>query len=91
MDVSYQISIYLAKRFQRRRFFLEIGHSETRIAYGGHVCLLTDRDKMRKFYRGSFIDASFQVSLHLAKRLQMRRFLEIEQSGTRTACGGHVC
>jgi hypothetical protein len=54
-------------------------------------CLLTDRDKMSKLNRGSFNDASFQVSLHLAKRLQMRRFLEIEQSGTRTACGGHVC
>ena len=27
----------------------------------------------------------------LAKRLQMRRFLEIDQSGTRIACGGHVC
>jgi hypothetical protein len=37
MDASYQISVHLAKRFQRRRF-LKIGQSETRIAYGGHVC-----------------------------------------------------
>jgi hypothetical protein len=36
-DVSYQILIHLAKQFQRRRF-LEINQSETRIAYGGHVC-----------------------------------------------------
>jgi hypothetical protein len=28
----YQVSVHLAKRFQRRRF-LKIGHSETRIAY----------------------------------------------------------
>jgi hypothetical protein len=33
---SYQDSVHLAKRFQRRRF-LKIGQSETKIAYGGHV------------------------------------------------------
>jgi hypothetical protein len=37
MDASYQVSVHLAKRFQRRIFF-KIGQSETRIAYGGHVC-----------------------------------------------------
>jgi hypothetical protein len=31
---SYQLSVHLDKRFQRRRF-LEIDQSETRIAYGG--------------------------------------------------------
>jgi hypothetical protein len=36
IDASYQVSVHLAKRFQRR--FLEIDQSETRIAYGGHVC-----------------------------------------------------
>ena len=35
-DASYQVSVHLAKRFQRRRF-LKIGQSETRIACGGHV------------------------------------------------------
>jgi hypothetical protein len=34
IDDSYQVSVHLAKRFQRR--FLKIGQSETRIAYGGH-------------------------------------------------------
>jgi hypothetical protein len=33
----------------------------------------------------------FQVSVHLAKRFQRRRFLKIGQSETRIACGGHVC
>ena len=37
IDVSYQASVHLAKRFQRRRF-KKIGQSETRIACGGHVC-----------------------------------------------------
>jgi hypothetical protein len=29
---------------------------------------------MKKFYRGSYIDASFQVWLHLVKQFQRRRF-----------------
>jgi hypothetical protein len=41
-------------------------------------------------YRGPSIDASYQVSVHLAKRFQRRRFLKIGQSKTRIACGGHV-
>jgi hypothetical protein len=42
--------------------------------------LLTDRDEMNNLYRGHYIDASYQVSVHLAKRFQRRRFfLEINQ------------
>jgi hypothetical protein len=37
------------------------------------------------------VDASYQVSVHMAKLFQSRRFLEIDQSETRIACGGHVC
>jgi hypothetical protein len=37
IDAFYKVSVHLAKQFQRRRF-LKIGQSETRIAYGGHVC-----------------------------------------------------
>ena len=54
-------------------------------------CLLTDRDEMSSLYRGPTIDASYQVSVHLAKRFQSRRFLKIGQSETRIAYGGHVC
>jgi hypothetical protein len=39
IDVSYQVSVDLTKRFQRRRF-KKIGQSETRIACGGLVCFL---------------------------------------------------
>jgi hypothetical protein len=53
-------------------------------------CLLTDRDEMNSLYRGPSIDASYQVSDHLAKLFQQRRFLKIDQSETRIACGGHV-
>jgi hypothetical protein len=34
---THQISINLAKQFERRRF-KEIDQPETRIAYGSHVC-----------------------------------------------------
>jgi hypothetical protein len=53
-------------------------------------CLLTDRDEKSNLYRGPVIDASYQVSVHLAKWFQ-RRFFLISQSETRIAYGGHVC
>ena len=68
VDASYQVSVHMAKQFQRRRFFLEIDQSETKIA-----CLLTDRDEMSNHQRGHSIDASYQVSVHLAEGFQRRR------------------
>jgi hypothetical protein len=53
--------------------------------------LLTDQDEISNVYRGHSIDASYQVSVDLAKRFQRRRFLKIDQSETIIACGGHVC
>jgi hypothetical protein len=40
---------------------------------------------------GSLIGASRQVSVHLAKPFQRRRFLEINQPETRIAYSSHVC
>ena len=54
-------------------------------------CLLMDRDEMSNLYREPSIDASYQVSVHLAKWFQSRNFLEIDQSETSIACVGHVC
>jgi hypothetical protein len=50
-----------------------------------------DRDEMSNLFRGRAIDTSYQVSVHLAKYFQRRRFLKIGQSETRIAYGGHVC
>jgi hypothetical protein len=50
-----------------------------------------DRDKMSNRYSGPSIDASYQVSVHLAKQFQRRRFLKINQPETRIAYGSHVC
>ena len=89
IDALYQVSVHLAMWFQRRRF-LEIDQSETRIACGGHV-FKWNWNEMRTLYRGPPIDASYQVSDHLAERFQRRKFVKISQSETRIACGGHVC
>jgi hypothetical protein len=53
--------------------------------------LLTDQEEISILYRGPSIDASYQVSVQLAKQFQGRRFLEIDPSETRIVCGGHVC
>ena len=45
-------------------------------------CLLTDLDEMSTLYKGPFIDASYQVWVHLAKWLQRRRLKKISQSET---------
>jgi hypothetical protein len=50
-----------------------------------------DRDEMSNLDRGPFIEASYHVSVHLPKLFHSRRFLEIDQSETRIAFGGHVC
>ena len=48
------------------------GHSETRIVCGG-PCLVMDHNKMCTLQRGPSIDASYQVSVHLADGFQRRR------------------
>ena len=52
---------------------------------------VNDRDKMSNPYREPSIDASNQVSVHLAKWFQRRRFLEIDQLEIRIAYGSHIC
>ena len=48
-----------------------------------------DRDELSSLYRGHPIDASHQVSVHLTKRFQRRRFFR--KSETRIVNGGHIC
>ena len=87
-DAPYQVSIHLAKRFQRRLFRNQSIRNKNGL---WRPCLLTDRDEISNIYRGPAIDASYQVSVHLAKQFQRRRFLKIGQSETRIVYGGHVC
>jgi hypothetical protein len=52
---------------------------------------ICDTAEMNNLNRGSSIYASYQVSVHLVKQFQRRRFFKINQSETRIVCGGHVC
>ena len=89
IDASYQVSVHLDERFQRRRFLRnQLIRNKNCLWW---PCLLTDQDEMSNLNRGPSIDAFYQVSVHLAKQFQSRRFLEIDQSETRISCGGHVC
>jgi hypothetical protein len=45
---------------------------------------------MSTLYKEPSRDASYHVLVHLAKRFKENFFLEINQSETRIACGGHV-
>jgi len=64
--LSTKISIHLDTRFQRRRFFRNRPIRSTNCLW--EACLLTYQDNMSYLNRGSSIDASYQVSVHLAKR-----------------------
>jgi len=71
IDASYQGLVHLVKRFQRRICFRNRPIRNKNCLW--LPCLLTDRDKMCNIYRGPSIDASYQVSVYLAKRFQRRR------------------
>ena len=71
IDASYHISVHLAKWFQRRRFFRNQPIRNKNCLW--RPCLLTERDEMSNRNRGLSIDASYQVSVHLAKQFQRRR------------------
>jgi hypothetical protein len=62
---SYQVSVHLAERFQKRRFKKNRPIKNKNCLW--RPCLLMDRDEMSKLYRGPSIDASYQVSVHLAE------------------------
>ena len=71
IDASCQVSVHLAKRFQRRKIKKNRPIRNKNCLW--RPCLLMDRDEMSKFYREPSIDASYQVSVHLAMGFQKRR------------------
>ena len=72
IGASHQISIHLAKQFQRKRF-LEIDQTETRIAYGSHVCYLPYMfpTKFLFIWLSSFREEDFQKSTNQKQALPM--------------------
>ena len=76
IDASYQVSIYLGKGFQRRRFLRNQSIRNKNCLWW--PCLFTDRDKMSNLYRGPSIYVSYQVSVHMIEGFQ-RRILKCEK------------
>ena len=70
-DASYQVSVHLAKQFQKRRFFRNQPIRNKNCLWWPY--LSTDWEEMSSLYRGPSIDAPYQVSIHLAKGFQRRR------------------
>ena len=73
----------------REEDFLEINQSETRIAFGGHVCQWIGT-KVANFIKDfpSMLPTKFRFIWPSGFRGD--NFLEINQSETRISCGGHV-
>ena len=60
IDASYQVSVQLAKWFQRRRFFLNRPIRNKNCLWW--PCLVMNHNKMCTLQRGPSTDASYQVS-----------------------------
>jgi hypothetical protein len=54
-------------------YFFNISQSEKKNC-SWRPCLLAEWNQMKKFYRGSYIDASYEVWFNLDKEFQRRRF-----------------
>ena len=77
-DASYQISVHLIWAVSEENIFLRnqpIRHKN----FLWRPCLLMDQDEMSNFYTGPSIDASYQVSVHLANWFQRRIILKIRK------------
>ena len=72
IHASYQVSVHLAKRFQRR-FFRNRPIRNRNCLW--RPCLLTDLNKLCNLYRGPSIDVSYKVLVHLGLLFQRRFFI----------------
>ena len=70
IDASYQVSVHLAEVSEKKTFRNQPIRNNNRL---WQPYLLMDRDEMSNHNRGLSIDASYQVSVHLAKQYQRRR------------------
>ena len=54
--------------------------------------MLTDRDEMSNTYRGSSLDASYQISVHLAEKFQRRRLKceKLTDDGRQVMAKAHI-
>jgi hypothetical protein len=90
INASHQVSVHLAIQFQRRRFKKNRPIRNKNFLWW--PCLLMDQDKMSNHYRGPSIDASYQVSVHLAKGFQRRRLKceKLTDDGRQVMAKAHI-
>ena len=88
IDASYQVSVHLAKRFQRRRL-KKIDQSKTRIVCDSHVCEWI-RMKCAIFIEDPPLMLPTKFWFIWPSGFRAEDFLDINESETRIACGGHV-
>ena len=90
-DAPYQVSIHLAKQFQRRRFFQKSTNQKQEWPVVAMFVNGSERNEqsLQRTCHRCFLPRF--GSLGQVKRFQRRRFLKIGQSETRIAYGGHVC
>jgi hypothetical protein len=70
IDDSYQVSIIWLSGFRGEDLKNRPIRNKNCLWW---PCLLIDRDKISNLYRGPSIDASYQVSVHMAEGFQRRR------------------
>ena len=87
MDASYQVLIHLARRYQRRFFRNQPIRNKNDL---WQPCLLTDRDKMSQLYKGPSIDASYQVSVHLAEGFQRLKCEKLTEDRRQVMAKAHI-
>ena len=69
IGASHQISVHFGKAVSEKKIFRNRPILTNKNCLW-QPCLLMDQNEMSKFYRGPSIDATYQVSYHLAKRFQ---------------------
>ena len=74
----------------REEDFLETNQSKTRIAFGGHVCQRIGT-KLAIFIKDFPRMLPNKFRFIWSSGFRGDNVLEINQSETRIACGGHVC
>jgi len=70
-NASHQVSVHLEKWFQRKLLFRNWPIRKKNCLWRPY--LLTDLDEITHLFRGPSIYGSYQVSVHLAEGIQMRR------------------
>jgi hypothetical protein len=77
IGASHQISSHFGQAVSEKKIFRNRPIKNKNCLW--QPCLLMDQDEMSNLYRGPSIDASYQVSYHLAKRFRGKSALEIDQ------------